>query len=649
MGVGTTTLQARERRGHLALALGVGLVALAFALRLYRIHWHAIWNDEAYSVYLAQLGLAEMSAATAADIHPPLYYGLLHFWLRLAGSGEFAVRYLSVVPGVLAVPLLYVLGRQLGGRGLGLAAAAVAALSPFLVFYSQEARMYTLLVAFVTAAGCFAWKATQLLPVRTWLPGYVCASALALYTHFYSLLAIAGFNAAYLVLVLPAFRRRSGAAALAGLKSSTAGGALRALLIWLAAQLALLLIFAPWLPVLLQKEREYLSPGRGTPLDKMVVDAARAFAVGEALLEGALDWYVIASWGLAVVGVVLAAVLVRSGRLPGGVGRGSAFAATWLLIAFAAIALLSAGKRDFAPRYLAAGVPAFYLLLGLALLTLYRLWRPLPLLGAAAILAGSYLALGPLRIDPNNLHADHRAAIRDLEAMAQPGDVVVLNAFYTFPVFRYYSRGDLPYVGLPATSPPDRAETESALQDLAGRYSRIWVLYWQDYFTDAEGIVQSWLAANAFQFFEQPYLGWVRLRGYAVRPSGEVTFGGAAKLIGYELTPRAPKPGEQVRLTLYWRCLAPLDKDHQVFVHLVDADYKFVAQHDGPPAEGKAPTTIWSPGMTIVDQHTLQIAADAKPGEYDLRVGMYELATMARLRTGTADNLLVGKVKVAAP
>ncbi len=633
----------------MALAVGAGLVALAFALRLYRIHWHAIWNDEAYSVYLAQLGLAEMAAATAADIHPPLYYGLLHYWLMLAGSGEFAVRCLSAVPGVLAVPLLYALGRQLGGRGLGVATGAVAALSPFLVFYSQEARMYTLLVAFVTAAGFFAWKATQLLPARAWLPGYVLASALALYTHFYSLLAIAGFNAAYLLLALPASRGRRGEATLAGLGRSAPGGALRALLTWLGAQLALLLIFAPWLPVLLQKEREYFSPGRGTPLDKMAVDAARAFAAGEALLEGALDWYVVASWGLAALGVVLAALLARRGRVPRLTARGGAFAALWLLTCFAAIALLSAGKRDFAPRYLAAGLPAFHLLLGLGLLALYRLWRPLPLLGAAVLLAGSYLALGPLRLDPNNMHADHRAAISELEAQARPGDVVVLNAFYTFPVFRYYSRGDLPHVGLPATSPPDRAATERALQDLAGRYERIWVLYWQDYFADAEGIVQSWLAANAFQFFEQPYLGWVRLRGYEVRPPGEVTFGGAAKLIGYELTPRIPKPGEQAKLTLYWRCLAPLAKDHQVFVHLVDADYTFAAQHDGPPGAGKAPTTIWTPGMTVVDEHPLPIAPNAKPGEYDLRVGMYDLASMARLRTGVADDVLVGKVKVAAP
>ncbi len=76
------------------------------------------------------------------DKHPPLYYLLLHGWTRLLGGGDVSVRLLGVLIGALAVLPTYGIGRRLGGDRAGAIAALLLALNPFLIWYSQEARMF---------------------------------------------------------------------------------------------------------------------------------------------------------------------------------------------------------------------------------------------------------------------------------------------------------------------------------------------------------------------------------------------------------------------------------------------------------------------------------------------------------------------------
>ncbi|MFB0536733.1 MAG: glycosyltransferase family 39 protein, partial [Anaerolineae bacterium] len=132
-------------RGLLILPLVITLLALA--LRLYRLGAQSLWYDEGVSVYLSRMSLPQLTAWTADDIQPPLYYYLLHFWLPLFGqfSSEFVVRFPSLFFGVLTVPLMYRMGQHLFGTMAGLLAALLAAISPLYLWYSQETRMYTML------------------------------------------------------------------------------------------------------------------------------------------------------------------------------------------------------------------------------------------------------------------------------------------------------------------------------------------------------------------------------------------------------------------------------------------------------------------------------------------------------------------------
>ena len=143
------------RPGLLWAALPIAALLLALGLRLYRIDAQSLWNDEGTSVAVASRDLATITRDAAGDIHPPLYYWLLAGWQRLAGTSELAVRSLSALLGVALVALIFSLGRLLGPPGASWtapAAAALAAINPFLVVYAQEARMYTLLALWAALA-----------------------------------------------------------------------------------------------------------------------------------------------------------------------------------------------------------------------------------------------------------------------------------------------------------------------------------------------------------------------------------------------------------------------------------------------------------------------------------------------------------------
>jgi hypothetical protein len=103
-----------------------------------------------------------------------------------------------------------------------------------------------------------------------------------------------------------------------------------------------------------------------------------------------------------------------------------------------------------------------------------------------------------------------------------------------------------------------------------------------------------------------------------------VVFGNRITLIGADLsTPRA-RPGQSVRLTLYWRAEAKLDRSLTVFTHLVTADDHLVAQHDGLPVNNTRPTTTWLPSEIIRDTYEWDIPPNAPPGTYRIKIGLYD-------------------------
>src|SRR5436190_8547580 len=115
------------------LPLALGILLVAFGLRVWGLAAQSFWWDEAYSTMVASQGLRDLPSTLARDdFHPPLHYVLLHFWMRLAGQSEFSLRFVSVCFGVLAVAAAGVTARRFFGRPAGPIAALIFALSPFL-------------------------------------------------------------------------------------------------------------------------------------------------------------------------------------------------------------------------------------------------------------------------------------------------------------------------------------------------------------------------------------------------------------------------------------------------------------------------------------------------------------------------------------
>jgi hypothetical protein len=105
-------------------------------------------------------------------------------------------------------------------------------------------------------------------------------------------------------------------------------------------------------------------------------------------------------------------------------------------------------------------------------------------------------------------------------------------------------------------------------------------------------------------------------------------------LLGYDLN----RQTEGLNLKLYWQTQAPLDKDYTTFVHLRNAQGETVLQQDQPPLKGVYPTSLWSPGETVVDEITLSTPLNLPEGKYQIVVGLYDFMTGQRLPVGEAGN-----------
>lgn len=179
----------RSLRGHVrsdfwAVWLGLSLFAL---LATYQLSKHSIWFDEAFGTYMMQFSWADIARYTAADVHPPMYYWLLKAWTSLFGSTEVTVRLLSVVCGIVTVGIGFALVRRLFGRRAAWIALALLVVSPMLLRYSQEARMYTLVTAIALGATYALVRAYASRGWQWWVL-YGVLIALGMWTHYFTAL-----------------------------------------------------------------------------------------------------------------------------------------------------------------------------------------------------------------------------------------------------------------------------------------------------------------------------------------------------------------------------------------------------------------------------------------------------------------------------
>ncbi len=314
-----------------------------------------LWVDEALSVNIARLPAGDLLEALRHDGHPPVYYLVLHGWMKLFGEGATAVRALSTVLSLATLPLAWLTGLRYGGRRCAVAAVALFAVVPSAVRFGSEARMYALLVLLVLGT----WLATrraweQPRPVRLAVVSLLTgALLLTQYWSFYLLLASGAVLAAVALRSAPEARRSA-----------------RLLLVALAAGMTL---FLPWLPAFLDQLRTTGTPW-GPP--------ARPAQVAASLLAGGGPSGEAQLFGVGLAVLALLGLLVRSvhgSRMELDLHTRPATRTEWAVIGLTLVLGVIggyAGGIAFASRYTAVVLPLLILVASFGLTRLPRWpWR----------------------------------------------------------------------------------------------------------------------------------------------------------------------------------------------------------------------------------------------------------------------------------
>ncbi len=653
----------RSARPQNLLTTGLLLLVLllAVALRFYRLDAQSLWNDEGTSVAMAQRDLATITRDAAYDIHPPLYYWLLSAWVRLFGPSEVAVRSLSALLGVALVALIYPLGYLLAGRWAGLASAFLAAINPFQVYYSQEARMYMLLAVLGTLAfyAALMWAASG--PDKAmlrWGIVYVLAGAAGLYTHYAFTMVLLAVNLVLLTFIGQQWQDPT--------RTGKARPAWAWLGYWALLQGGIALLFVPWLPTAVRQVTTWPQVEPAVDRVSAFIRFSQLFSTGPA----APPWR--ETWLALLLLLVTFYPAGRNGRLP----RLVAYLTPvlWLVVPIVLILALGLYKEAYL-KFLLAASPAFLLLAGRFLTAPLHTTRRivsiaqtlLCVLVALLLVSASVHGLHHYYSNPAYARDDYRAIATYIDAVGRPGDAVLLNAPGQQEVFGYYFHGDLPVYPLPERRPLEPAATEEALKGLARPGGRIFSVFWATDESDPGRFVEGWLDSHTYKALDSWY-GNVRLVVYSVpkqTPTApdhtlgvglqSAETGDEITLLSYSLLNDRLAAGDIAQVTLFWQADRTPTRRYKVFLHILDEADQIVGQRDAEPGGGAQLTTLWEPGEVLADNHGVPIHPATPPGSYRVEVGLYDPETGQRLSTPAGESqvwlepLMVGHPPAPAP
>jgi len=699
------------------------ILLAAFALRLYRLGVAGLWYDETVSVILAQKDLLALTRHTAGDIHPPLYYYALHFWGRLAGWSEFSAAFLSLFFGILLIALVYRAARDLtpipspnrsGARGeVALTAALLVALSPYNLWYAQEARMYTLgallglasVYLFARMLGSrqspvgsrqstrFTHHALRITRhVSRDFIAYVIVSALGLYTLYYFAFLLVFENLVALIWVF-----RNSQFAIRNLELRITNCELR---IFLGAQLTILALFSPWLPIAFRQALDPpVPPWRSfTALPEVLLESFSALAFGQSV-----DPIFVAPM-LVIVAVVIAFAFRADRRPPTG-DRRTLFTPIFLLgytlVPLLIIYALSLWKPLYHVRYIFTYSPAFYILLALGLEKIRNSQFAIRILLLTVYGLLSTVSAYNFWFNPRYAKDDLRGAVHYVAERWRPGDAILINAGYTYPAFVYYFDQPIAWRGrLTDYASFDSAalrsgrityhdaivlqtgsiggaanlgwgnpesdfyattadETRAALARLFAAHPRVWMLRLYDTVVDPDGVVRDYLATRGRIIDDEGFAGesYARVQGYITRRDSftalptaatrrEILLGNRIALLGFEPAAIAVRAGAPLDVDLYWQAREPTNVDARLYSGLFAADGAVVASSDETLIGHALGTSRWPPGEILRQPVRLIVPEKIAPGDYVLRVALYnpltnEMLSAPKSEFVTADGQII--------
>jgi len=222
-----------KKLNYVFLFLSIFIVGAFF--RLYHLGTDILWVDEPFSTFFSQKPLLDILKYISVDSNPPLYYILLHFWIKLFGDSLFIIRLFSVAVGLIDLLLFYFIIKKLFGKQIAFISYTILALSPYFIFYSRLARTFPLLLLFTLLSyWCFNRFFINKSENIFHALGFVFFSTLAVYTHYYAIFFLLAISTGYILWSFIKSYRKLWAK-------------------FLFSLLAIFLLFSAWLPFFLIK------------------------------------------------------------------------------------------------------------------------------------------------------------------------------------------------------------------------------------------------------------------------------------------------------------------------------------------------------------------------------------------------------------
>ena len=421
------------------------IVAAGAFLRFREAAATPLWFDEIFTLWVSRQGPAGIAHVLSQDLHPPLHFLLTWLWRGLGGEGDLWIKSLSILFGLLTLPVLWGFVRELFGRRAALLAALLLALHPVHIAFSHEGRAYGLMWLLVTLAVWTGWRWIERGRVRDGL-AFVLSATAALYSLYWAVAPL-GFLGLW---GLVALRRRP-----------------RGLAGWIALHLAVAVLFAPQLVTLIHQARRYHGEHwLSLATVRNLFDWARHLAYGGRLLVAPL-------FALAVLPLFRARERRAAGML-------------WL-VAFVPVgavwALAVTREPLFLERYMDFVLPAWCALLAAGIAGLRRGAVRWPV-AAAVVLLGARAALlhRPL---PEAVQLGQATGF--LRAHAHPGDLVFFADTHSLLFFRHHAPQlrrqylllddpRLPYYSMPALVPQEWRATPDDWRRARERGERWWAV-----------------------------------------------------------------------------------------------------------------------------------------------------------------------------
>lgn len=626
----------------ITLALLVAFICCGFVLRLYRLNVVPLRGDEAFTVlnWMRQPLSETLEHVATRDPQPPLAYMTYRLYALLVGDGEYQVRFLPALLSVIGIPALYVLGKRIGGRRLGLLAALLWTINPYQIWHAQDARNYAIWAALSPVS---LWLALRALKRRRFVDWglYVILACVTLYFYYLELFIVFALN----VYVFLACRRD------------------RVLLWrWVTSQLVIGIVLAPWY----LQERLLLGSGYGgttTPFDpvRMVTYFIPSLLFGEnfanqlAGLDGLLFWsVVIVLVGMLVVGWVF---VWREDRrktlLLGLVGT----------VPLLFLGIVSLRLNVFTPRYVLAVSPVYILLVAIVLLEFWLsrqksvLWKGQFLFVSVVVVFLNVSSLTTYYFVHDYAKArDWRSLATYLATWTHPDDLILNTAAdeaFTF----YHNEYNVPadQIRLPASNEQQVVEIEHILDESQGRYESIWLAAQTPSNWRTAGIIEAWLARH-MQPVRQTSIDGLRAQQFMswnVDPIAQpplATFGEIAEIADAQVF-LPPEPTGELTVWFYWRSLATSPTPLKVFVHLLGeinpaTGTPLWTQDDQYPQDGRISTIDWERSALYRDVFTLPLQS-ILPGEYTLTVGLYDPDTNARIPVNGGDYFILQTISIS--